>query len=476
MNHTPHNQAMHYVHQQVLERLLAHMNQAQRASVQLLMQRLLVIAGGPEHIGNFRTLVLHGADRRSAQLLAYLRAAQLSLAVRHHDSFHLRVLVARSPGLDSATLAAHDQCFGALFLHDDPRVELLRADAGQIGPYSARPVACSEQRDAARNAWLLFGHLGGGRPEVLLGARAYLELATVLDQALTAGAGVDALLTVTPPRQRLRLMAWGRRCLRAVTQSAPTALPHGVGVLAEGLMQLHHVLALALHKPAPMAQRAAGNELQVVALEAVLHNLDEGGLLERMLGREDGFPCEVHGPAGLFDPLPLAHARGLYAQYIEQRNYRDGSQAAFQRIVERPLPWPQGQELQQQAQERLLDSYGASQDQLVCQAFAPFAEQGRRLEQFVQRYHPRMRIALPYLHRALQGRPCPAPVVRWLMDISGLDLAQMRALYAGALRPQLGQLVQLLGRRDVALRLLPQAGPALPAWARLAGRSGRWGG
>jgi hypothetical protein len=446
------------------------MNQAQRASVQLLMQRLLVMAGGPQRIGSFRTLVLHGADRRSAHLLACLRAAQLSLAVRYHDSFRLRVLVARAPGLDSATLARHDQCFGALFLHDDPRVELLRADAGQVGPYSARPVASSEQRDAARNAWLLFGHLGGGRPEVLLGARAYLELACALDQAMSAGPGVDVLLSVAPASQRLRLMAWGRRCLRAVTETAPAALPHGVGVLAEGLMQLHQLLALALRRPAPTPRRAGKPALQVVTLDDVLHQLHEGGSLERMLGLDQAPPCAVHGLAGLFDPLPLAHVHGLHAQYLEQRNYREGSQAVFQRFAPGPLPWPQGQALQEEAQERLCDAYGATAEQLVCQAFAPFAGHGQGLDRFVQRCHPRMRIALPYLHRALQGRPCPAPVVRWLMDVSGLDLAQMRALYAGALRPQVGHLVQLLARRDASLRLLPRVEPVAAVWARQAGR------
>jgi len=73
---------MHYIYQQVLERLLAHMSQAQRASLQLLIQRLLVAAGGPEYIGTFRLQVLQGSDRQGARLLAMLRAAQLSIAMR----------------------------------------------------------------------------------------------------------------------------------------------------------------------------------------------------------------------------------------------------------------------------------------------------------------------------------------------------------------------------------------------------------
>lgn len=65
-----HDQAMHYIYQQVLERLLAHMSQPQRASLQLLIQRLLLAAGGPDYIGTFRLLVVQGADTRSTRLLA----------------------------------------------------------------------------------------------------------------------------------------------------------------------------------------------------------------------------------------------------------------------------------------------------------------------------------------------------------------------------------------------------------------------
>lgn len=460
MNDNIHDLAMRHVREQVLERLLEHMTQAQRASVHLLMQRMLVIAGGPGKISEFRAMVLLGADRRSAHLLACLRAAQLSLAKRYGRSFLLRVLVARLPGLDSTTLALHDRCFGALFLEDDSRVELLRADAGQIGPYSARPVATTEQRAVACNAWLLFGHLGVCRPEALLGARAYLELATVLDQALHAGTGVDALFTVLPTTQRHRFMAWGRHCLRAITGGAADALPHGVGVLAEGLMQLHNLLALPLQRAAPMALRTDAKVLQVIALEGFLQQLENDDLLDRMLGRVKVLPCEVHGPAGLFDPVPLAHLRGLYAQFIEQRGYRAGSRAVVEQFAHLPVQWPQP--LREDAQERLADALGVTIEQLVCQAFAPFSDQGRRLELFLVRCHPGMLVALPALHRALEGRRCASAITAWLMQVSGLEMAQLRALYAGALRPQVRRLVALLARRDIALRALAQASPIAP--------------
>ncbi|KXG79420.1 hypothetical protein [Pseudomonas mosselii] len=447
-----HDQAMHYVYQQVLQRLLEHMTQAQRASVQLLVQRLLVVAGGQEYVGNVRVLVLHGVDRRSAHLLACLRAAQLSIALRHGATFRLRVLAARLPTLDDTALALHDRCFSALFLHDDPRVELLRADGGRLGPFGARQACSAEQLTETGNAWLLFGHLVGGQPDALLGARGYLELANGLGQALMEEAGEQILISAEPFAQRHRLLAWGRRCLRHTVEVAHALTPHNV--LAAGLEQLGKVLADPWQPPTSPVLRQPGGEPRLVMVEDLLRHPDDGELLDRMLGRQDALGRHAQGPSGLFDPLPLAHLHGLKAQYLNQRSYREGTQAFFQRFGQPSVAWPQGRALRSEAQARLAGAYDVNEAQLVCQLFTPFEAQGHNLETFVLRCHPGMRVALPYLHRALQGLPCPEPVSQWLVETSGLQLTQLRGVYAGTLSLHARRLFQLLGRRDQWLRPL----------------------
>jgi len=448
-----HDQAMHYIYQQVLQRLLEHMSQAQRASVQLLIQRLLVIAGGQDRIGNLGVLALHGVDRRSAHLLACLRAAQLSITIRHAVTFRLRVLAARLPTLDDTALALHDRCFSALFLHDDPRVELLRADGGQLGPFGARQACSAEQLAAVGNAWLLFGHLAGGQPGALLGARGYLDVGASLGQVLGGQDGEQLLVSAAPLAQRHRLLAWGRRCLRHSGEVAHTVTPHSV--LAAGVEQLHQVLSDPWQPPTAPRHDQPWSDTHLMTVEDLLGHSDDGGHLDRMLGREEAQAWHAQGPAGLFDPLPLAHLHGLKAQYLEQRTYREGAQAFYQRFRQPAVAWPQGRALRDEAQARLLAAYGVNETQLVCQLFNPFDAQGHNLEAFVLRCHPGMRVALPYLHRALQGRPCPEPVSQWLVDTSGLRLAQLRALYAGTLGSQARRLYQFLGRRDLWLRPLP---------------------
>ena len=53
-----HDQAMNYVYQQVLQRLLGFFSRAERTALQLLIQRLGVAAGGMRHIGDFKVLAL----------------------------------------------------------------------------------------------------------------------------------------------------------------------------------------------------------------------------------------------------------------------------------------------------------------------------------------------------------------------------------------------------------------------------------
>ena len=59
---TIHEQAMNHVYQQVLQRLIGHFTRAGRTALQLLVQRIVVAAGGMEQVGEQAGA---GASRRS---------------------------------------------------------------------------------------------------------------------------------------------------------------------------------------------------------------------------------------------------------------------------------------------------------------------------------------------------------------------------------------------------------------------------
>ncbi|WP_144172666.1 hypothetical protein [Pseudomonas sp. Kh13] len=440
-----HDQAMHYIYQQVLERLLSHMSQAQRASLQLLIQRLLVAAGGPEYIGTFRLLVLQGNDRRSARLLAMLRAAQLSIALRAPVTFQLRVLVVSLPVAGSATLEGHERSFSALFMQDDPRVQLQMVEGREVIPFSRHPSASTERWLSAKDAMLMFGHLVDARPEALLGSRLHLELAGAMGFALQAQAPADVLITAIPACQRRQYLAWARRSLRLAGERGPHMVHQCLAALAHGLSRLNSSVGVALGAVAGPTSAAA--PVRVIAIDDLLPPLLEEQQLDLMLGccfeaAQDAWPL-----AAFVEPLALAQLQELRARSLEPQASRPALRLAGQ---------PEGIKRRDVHQLQLGKAYGINQIQQVCLLFSPFARQGKNLERFLQCRHADMLVALPYLHRALQGKPCPDAVKNWLVNTSGLPLGQLRMIYDGRLPLAAWRLMSHLARRDVQLRLLPR--------------------
>jgi hypothetical protein len=436
-----HDQAMHFIYQQVLERLLSHMSREQRASLQLLIQRLLVAAGGPEYIGTFRLLVVQGGDRHSARLLATLRAAQLSIALRAPVTFKLRVLVTCLPATSSALLEQHERTFNALFMHDDPRVQLQMVEGASVVPFSRQVGATFWHSTFSREALLLFGHLVDARPEALLGSRTHLELADAIRLALTVYPGADALVTAMPASQRRRFAAWARRSLRQVGVASPDSLLECVESLARWLGQLHAVASSpdgVIGASGGIQERAL--PLRVIVIDDLLAQLLSEGELDRMMGW--GFEPVREGAAlaAFVDPLALAQLHEMDGPAPGQTEDAPGKPQV-------PL------------QAGFAKAYGLEQTQLACMLYRPFRDQGAGLEPFLQCCHADMLVALPYLHRALQGKSCPDAVKDWIVNTSGLPLAQARIVYKGRLGPGVGRLLGNLARRDVQLRLLGRPEP-----------------
>ncbi|MFJ9991848.1 hypothetical protein ACIQSO_14010 [Pseudomonas putida] len=435
-----HEQAMHYIYQQVLDRLLEHMSQAQRACVQLLIQRLVVAAGGLEYIGDFRVLVIHGHDRCNTRLLAFLRAAQLSIALRAPDTFRLQVVVACQPAPGAAVLGGLESTFNALFLQDDPRVELLLAGGQQLQPFS-RHAAAVAGTPLEREALLMFGHLCAGRPESLLGSRLYLELAETLRSILSQGAMPSALVTAIPVRQRRRYLAWSRTVMRLTGERASHAVHQCAAVLCETMGRLRALAARPTeHAEARAPSCRSETTLRVIAVDDLINDSRADDTLFHMLGIELPVSACEDPLAAFFDPTYLTHLQRLRDQWqLGRRDAVRSGEGAGRHLFQ--------------------ETFAIDDNQLTCLLYAPFAEQGRGLLAFLQRCHPAMRVALPYLHRALQGQPCPEAVVHWLTGTSGLSLAQLRVIYSGGLPQTASRLMARLTRRDARLRLLGRPSP-----------------
>lgn len=444
-----HNQAMNYIYEQVLERLMRHMSAAQRASMQLLVQRLLVAAGGTDYIGTFRLLVVHGNDRRSARLLAMLRAAQLCIALRAPATFQLRVLVACLPGPGSAVVQRHERCFNALFMADDPRVNLQIIEGAEAVPFEGRSTFHRDHWSMHRRSLLLFGHLQNVGGEALLGCRLHLELADAVCRAIDDNAAsADAIVTALPERQRRRYLAWARRTLRQADPRAAQAVQQCLATLMSGLSQLNAVAGSPLETPSTSVAVVVEDRMPLlgVKLDDLLLHLHDESQLDEMLQCAGETALDSPSLGAFLDPTSLERLADLQARCAQTIDLQQPPASAGRNGDEQAALGPDP------------NAYGLEPAQCSCLLFRPFADHGRNLETFLRCRHPDMLVALPYLLRALQGKDCPDAVKDWLVNTSGLALTELRAIFEGKLPEAPMQLLARLARRDVCLRLLPRGG------------------
>ncbi|MGH8376693.1 MAG: hypothetical protein ACRER6_15700, partial [Pseudomonas sp.] len=141
-----------------------------------------------------------------------------------------------------------------------------------------------------------------------------------------------------------------------------------------------------------------------------------------------------------------AHVRGLHACFVQGRNYQSG----VTQYLLRALVMMRRKRLPERLCEQAIEVFGnpatlsdqraraaaeaqknlgLSEVQLVCLLFSPFIEKGAGLEPFLRQCHPGMLVAMPELHKAMQGHPVAEQIMQWMMDVSGLPVSLIGLLY-----------------------------------------------
>ena len=87
------------------------------------------------------------------------------------------------------------------------------------------------------------------------------------------------------------------------------------------------------------------------------------------------------------------------------------------------------------ASDYAMDTFGLTEEQLVCMVYSPFAEQAAGLDQFLAREHPELAARAADV-RALLADDSAADerMAAELARISGLELFRLRLLYGRSLR------------------------------------------
>ncbi|HWH89390.1 MAG TPA: hypothetical protein VNV36_21785 [Pseudomonas sp.] len=452
---TIHDQAMNYVYQQVLQRLLSFFSRAERTALQLLIQRLVVAAGGMENIGQFKVLVHQSGSRDSCYTLALLRAAQLTIAGRAPATFQLRVATLRWNGDSAVALQNLHRSYSALFLYDDPRVEVLMVDNREVLPFDHRTPVSDEGREASRVNLLLVGHCRTWLETPELWDDAYLATAEYYSQIARWNNGVDAMISTETKGSQQRFLEGLNRAMQRVAIAGPGLVHSGFEALFPLLDGLGGDFYRELRPDdeqtawRPEGEFEACRRTSFIDINDMMVGKPEERwpLLGEFLGHEPDDLALYEGEAVFADPLISAHVRGLHSRLIEGRAYEAGIDDYVQHTlaemrrkqVAQPIcehllasydnvggPEP----LRMLAEDYLLHGFGLNETQLACFLFAPFIDGGKGLERFLRNCHPGMLVAMPDLHRAMQGLHAPEQVLKWITEVSGLPVRLVSRLYA----------------------------------------------
>ncbi|MGY1919202.1 hypothetical protein ACW9IF_09830 [Pseudomonas tolaasii] len=439
-----HEQAMNYVYQQVLQRLIGHFNRAERTTLQLLIQRIVVAAGGMDQVGDYKLLVAHGGGRVSSYTLALLRAAQLTIAGRAPRTFRLRVATLRHAGMTQGILDNIHRGYSRLFFHDDPRVELLMVDNDEVLPFNHQRPASACGREASQRDRLMMGHFTSGDIRATLCNDTYLALGGFFQRVTAWNDGVHAVVSGDSPRKQGQLLGWLKKTAQATGAQMPAGKPSSLNGLFARMCQWSDDIARDLYGEHYAAKADASPGVHRHLAYIGVADLLEGGsgshaplLSEFMAHAPDPLGFQLSHSAYAIAPL-MAHLQGLQAECLRALEYEVGVEEFFMQaqtyLQERQAPptmlsqaiSPEGRAA---AAEQARQFFGVEESKLLCLLFSPFIHHGERLEGYLRQCHPGMLVALPELHKVLQGKPASEMLQQWVSDTSGLPLPLLQQLY-----------------------------------------------
>lgn len=441
---TIHEQAMNYVYQQVLQRLIGHFAREERTALQLLVQRIIVAAGGMEQVGDYKVLVAHGGGEVSSYTLALLRAAQLTIASRAPRTFHLRVATLRYAGMAEDRLDMLNQAYGRLFLHDDPRVDLLMVENQEVLPFNHQRPASSAGLHISQRNRLMVGHLSSGDCRATLCSDAYLALGDFYQRVTTWNGGVHALVSGDSPRKQSQFLAW----LKKTAQGAGVATPKRWPLSLTGLFARMDEWSIGYYRDvygehyvaSDNPSKTGHRHLAYIGVADLLEDVELAAstmLTEFMAYTPDPLGFHFSHPS-YSNPLLMAHLRGLQAQCLRDLDYEEGVQGFIQQAAQYMHRLRMPEELLAQAgtrEGRAFSSacaqqfFGLDEAQLICLLYSPFIHHGERLEGYLRQCHPGMLVALPELHKVLQGQSSAEVLQQWATDTSGLPMPLLQHLY-----------------------------------------------
>ncbi|WP_136518615.1 hypothetical protein [Cellulomonas telluris] len=445
--------------QRLLDAVLAYLTDVERAGVVAVGDTIVERCGGVERLAGRTVMVAYGGGKDSSYVVAFVRAVQLSLALRHGRTFVLRVANMRHAGVPHAVMENIDRVYRALDMLDDPRCQLLTVDHTQVRRFHVDLPLPERLVEINRVDVLMNGHRaqGDGRPTFCNSCN--LAVADFYGRAAWWEGGVDVVMTGDSRREQMLYAAWIFRLARDSGVDVGELRAQGFQGVLRALRGIGDVYFRELFGPdadalaereVAIGDRTAQPEF-VSIYDLVSYRVDDHwDLVVDFLGFRFDDLAFSFTESDCANPTLMAHLRGLRAEHVESRTYEAGvgeylefaesmmhKKEMPQRLVDLALE-RYGSPQRIRERRRIADRYaetafGLDEDALVAMVFSPFTDQGRRLDAFLRARHPERVADATTLRQVLAGERDDPEHVAWLERVSGLGLDRLRTLYGSAL-------------------------------------------
>ncbi|BAZ52763.1 hypothetical protein NIES4103_54280 [Nostoc sp. NIES-4103] len=458
---TVNNQQLSFLRNQVFFELSQFFSLAQLEGVKNCATKLKEVLPIQSHLQQNKVLVAYGGGKDSSYMLTFVRMVQLFLFKKNGETFQIRVATNRHGGMPNSVMENIHRVYCALQLYDDPDVELLLIDGNKVSSFDPRlplPHTVIEQN---RQDILMTGHRTQAASRPTFCNACNISMVNSFGVASCYQGGVDVIITGDSRKEQRAYMLWVNRLAQKLN---PNLLPHGHGfrnfLKTLDIISQSYFSEIYGEKANDQieAHKIVADELALEPLFFSIYNYteyavgDHWELLTKYLGFEFDELAFSFSESDCANPALMAHLRGLKCQHVYGRTYVEGIEeyVKFAICLMRQKHFPDflidqisqrysNEEaiklMRQKINAFALESFGITEEQLICMVYAPFSEKGRNLETYLIREQPHLLPDINKIHKLLERKTESEisqqanDIASALHDITGLNLAQLITCY-----------------------------------------------
>lgn len=424
-----------------------------------LLNKLAATKG---ELGNKCVLVAYGGGKDSSYMIAYVRLIQLLIFKKLNDTFKIRILTYRHPGVPQATIENIHRVFSALRLYNDPYIEMLLFNEEEVSLFDKdKPIPVFAKNRNRRHV-IMTGHLvqGDGRP-TFCNACNFSYVNSLVAAASFNHLNADIFITGDSTSETREYCKWVKRLAKQITNNSKntnTKFRGFRGYQAVKEISQYYFKEIYGNIYEQQMRQENDNSDNDDSCEPIFFsiyeytNYESGNhlpFLTEYLGFQFDDLAFSFTESDCANPALMAHIRGLKAEHVYQRNYEDGITDYLQlaiklmkikkipdhlivKVITRYLSEPGIHAMRNKIQLFAEEAFGINEEQFVCMVFSPFCDRGSRLELFLEREYPDLSQNASDIHHLLSGEEITSTkhiYVEKLSQISGLDFPDLCVLY-----------------------------------------------